>query len=543
MNTDLENYGTTTSPRRAFQGGGRCARLFLAIAGLALATAKGEVRVQSFGGNNHGSADLSYSTGGGLALGSQTGGGAQTYSPDNLPGHQLFTTQVTVSNTALLTRATADLPRGLLRSATAVDDSGGTAIMGSGAQVLDEITFNNTTGQPATITVSWRVEGALTVPNGSTFSRASYHHDLILTGPGVIARFEGRATMNNDPKSNTAEFNSTGWESSSIEPINQHFGGVRCTGTLLLPGGERTLNLSGLIETGVSSNAVASADFGNTAALTFTLPQGVSFTSRDGVLKTGSRMVNISTRAHVLSGDSVAIGGFIVTGTVPKRVIIRGIGPSLGALGVTGVLSDPTLELVRNGVVLAANDNWRETQESEIVATGIPPGDNLEAAIVRTLDPGSYTAILRGKNNGTGIGLVEVYDLQASADSRLANISTRAVVEAGDNVLIGGIIGGGNGSQPRVLIRAIGPSLANFGVPNALQDPLLELHDSNGALINSNNDWQSDHQAEIQATGLAPTNPLESAILATLLPTNYTAIIRGANNSTGVALVEAYHLQ
>jgi hypothetical protein len=286
------------------------------------------------------------------------------------------------------------------------------------------------------------------------------------------------------------------------------------------------------------------ADFGNTVGLAVEVPPGVSFTSQSGaLLSAGSRMVNIASRADVLGGDSVAIAGFIVTGNVPKKVIVRGIGPSLSAFGVSGALADSTLELNQNGSVLATNDNWRDAHESEIQATGLAPSNNLESAIVATLDPGSYTAVLRGKNNGTGIGLIEVYDLQPSVDSKLANISTRAFVEAGDNVLIGGIIGGGNGSQPKVLIRAIGPSLTPLGVANALQDPLLELHDNNGALILSNDNWQSDHQAEIQATGLAPTDIHESAILTTLLPTNYTAIVKGANNTSGVGLVEVYHIQ
>jgi hypothetical protein len=161
---------------------------------------------------------------------------------------------------------------------------------------------------------------------------------------------------------------------------------------------------------------------------------------------------------------------------------------------------------------------------------------------VQTLDPGSYTAILRGNSGATGVGLVEVYDLESTLNSRLANISTRAFVDVGDNVLIGGIIGGGNGSQPKVLIRAIGPSLTDAGVANALQDPVLELRDINGALVTSNDDWQSDQEAEIEATGIPPSDPQESAIVATLLPTNYTAIVRGANDTTGVALVEVYHL-
>jgi hypothetical protein len=256
-------------------------------------------------------------------------------------------------------------------------------------------------------------------------------------------------------------------------------------------------------------------------------------------------MVNIASRAKLLGGDNVAIGGFIVTGNVPKKVIIRGIGPSLKALGVPGAMDDPTLELkdLSHNVLLATNDNWGDTQQTEIQNSGIAPSNNLESAIIRTLDPGSYSATLRGKNDAQGIGVVEIYDLDSTADSKLANISTRAFVDGGDNVLIGGIIGGGNGSQPKVVIRAIGPSLTPAGVPNALQDPVLELHDKNGTTIATNNDWQSDQKDAIQATGVAPSNAKESAIVATLQPTNYTAIVKGANNSSGVALVEVYHVQ
>lgn len=263
--------------------------------------------------------------------------------------------------------------------------------------------------------------------------------------------------------------------------------------------------------------------------------------------QSGSRLVNISTRADVLTGTSVAIGGFIVTGTAPKKVIIRGIGPSLASQGVTGALADPTLELhhtdsAGSDTILAKNNDWKESQQSDIEATTIPPSDDKEAAIVATLDPGSYTAVLRGNGSSTGIGLVEIYDLAASADSKLANISTRALIEAGDNVLIGGIIGGGNGSQPKVLIRGIGPSLGSAGVNNALQDPVLELRDKQGQLVVSNDDWQSDQKAEIEASGVAPSDSRESAIVATLQPTNYTAIVRGKGSDAGVGLVEVYHL-
>jgi pimeloyl-ACP methyl ester carboxylesterase len=255
----------------------------------------------------------------------------------------------------------------------------------------------------------------------------------------------------------------------------------------------------------------------------------------------GSNLLNISTRLNVQTGDNVLIGGFIITGTDPKRVIVRGIGPSLG---LQGVLADPTLELHEPDGTVVTNDNWRDTQEQEIIDTTIPPTNDLESAIVATLNPGPYTVIVAGKNGGTGIGVVEAYDLDQAANSQLANISTRGFVETSDNVMIGGfIIGGGGGGNSTIVVRGIGPSLTAGGVAGALQDPTLELHDSNGAIIASNDDWMdsADKQAIID-DGLAPTNDKESALLATLAPGAYTAIVGGVNNTTGVGLVEAYNL-
>ena len=258
-------------------------------------------------------------------------------------------------------------------------------------------------------------------------------------------------------------------------------------------------------------------------------------------------LLNISTRLRVLAGDKVLIGGFIITGSDPKKVIIRGIGPSLSGVGVT--LQDPMLELHQGTATIAFNDDWKEHQ-AEVEATGVPPTNDLESAIVVTLSPGAYTAILEGKNNGTGVGVVEVYDLSQAANSKLANISTRGFVDTGNNVMIGGLIvsGGIGGGSARVIVRAIGPSLGAAGLQNALQDPNLELHDASGTTIASNDNWKirpdgSSQQGEIEATAIPPTSDLESALVQTLGPGNYTAIVRGANNTTGIAVVEAYTLQ
>lgn len=245
---------------------------------------------------------------------------------------------------------------------------------------------------------------------------------------------------------------------------------------------------------------------------------------------------NISTRLRVETGDDVLIGGFIVTGTQPKKIIARAIGPSLP---VTGKLLDPFLELHgSSGDLIASNDNWRSDQEAEIRATGIPPANDSESAIVMTLDPDSYTAIVKGAQGGSGVALVEVYDLDSSVDSKLANISTRGLVQNDDNVLIGGFIV--VGTEPaQTLLRAIGPSLPLSG---ALADPTLELHDKDGTTIASNDNWRSDQEADIIATGISPKKNAESAILVTLAPDSYTAIVRGKDNTKGLALVEVYQL-
>ena len=258
----------------------------------------------------------------------------------------------------------------------------------------------------------------------------------------------------------------------------------------------------------------------------------------------GSQPLNISTRLRVQTGENVMIGGFIITGNVPKKVIIRAIGPSLQQAGVSGALADPVMELrSASGALITSNDDWKENQRAEIESTGIPPQNDLESAIVRTLPAGSYTAIVRGKNAGTGVGLVEVYDLDTPADSRLVNISTRGFVETGSNVMIGGFILGNHSAPARVIVRAIGPSLSQAGISGALADPTLELRDTNGELVRSNNNWRDTQQADIQGTGIPPQHDLESAIIADLPPSPYTAVARGVNDTTGVGLVEVYHLQ
>jgi len=259
-------------------------------------------------------------------------------------------------------------------------------------------------------------------------------------------------------------------------------------------------------------------------------------------LTQAARLSNISTRADVGTGDSVLIAGFIVSGTQAKPILIRGLGPSLANSNVPFVLADPILELHDStGTIILSNDDWKDTQRDAIEATGLAPTDDAEAVVVAQAVPGAYTIILRGVDEGVGNGLLELYDLDSSLDSRLLNLSSRGRVLTGDSAMIGGFIVEGAESGD-ILIRAIGPSLTQFGIADALSDPLLELHDKDGLLIVSNDDWKETQQAQIEATGLAPTDDRESAILATLSPDSYTAIVRGKNDTTGVALVEVYNI-
>lgn len=247
---------------------------------------------------------------------------------------------------------------------------------------------------------------------------------------------------------------------------------------------------------------------------------------------------------RVGTGDNVGIGGFIITGNSAKHVLIRAIGPSLTQSGVPNALADPVLELYHSGPFpIAFNNNWRDTQEASIKATGIPPVNDLESAIDATLAPGNYTAIVRGNNNATGVALVEVYDLDQAA-GKLANISTRAFVSTGNDIAIAGFILGNQGGSDRVVIRGIGPSLTSSGVTNPLPNPTLELRNGDGTLLVANNDWQDDpvQAAKLIAAGLAPSNKLESGIAATLPPGHYTALLAGENDATGIGLIEIYDL-
>jgi PKD repeat protein len=279
------------------------------------------------------------------------------------------------------------------------------------------------------------------------------------------------------------------------------------------------------------------------ATLTVKDSQGLQSANVASVpIKVAAQLLNLSTRLRVQPGDNALIGGFIIRGTEQKKLVLRGIGPSLN---VPGKLDDPVIQLFNGaGANIGGNDDWKSDQQN-VESTGLAPTDDRESALVVTLDPGAYTVVMRGKNNSSGIGVVEMYDVGLEANARLANVSSRGFIATGDNILIGGFFAGPQtAAVTGVVFRAIGPSLSAFNVPGPMQDPTIEIHNRDGDLIASNDDWETNQKADIEAVGLAPSDSRESAILLrNFEPGPYTAIVRGKNNSTGVGLVEIYDVQ
>jgi uncharacterized protein YkwD len=258
-------------------------------------------------------------------------------------------------------------------------------------------------------------------------------------------------------------------------------------------------------------------------------------------------LANISTRLRMQNSGDVLIGGMIAQGSAPKKVIIRALGPTLTDLGLAGALPDPTLELFQGNTSVATNDNWRNSnQQVEIQNSGLAPGRDAEPAIIATLSPNqNYTAVVRGKNGQFGVAVVDAFDLDQAAPSKLANISTRGFVGVDDDVMIAGVIvGPTGGGSINVLVRALGPTLTGFGVPGALANPTVDLVNSSGTVIRSNDNWKNDpsQMALIQAANLAPQHDAEAALVQALTPGAYTAIVRGVSRTTGVGLVEAYNI-
>jgi hypothetical protein len=286
--------------------------------------------------------------------------------------------------------------------------------------------------------------------------------------------------------------------------------------------------------------------YGQSAEISATSPEGINLDVIGYDLVTGNSggggvIGNISTRLPVGTGNNILIAGFQVTGNSPKQLVVRALGPSLAQFGLTNVLPDTTLELHDStGAIVATNDDWQDASNAQAIPTVLRPGNGLESAILTTLDRGAYTAVLRGYNNDTGIGLVEVYDTSVGSGSQLGNISTRGFVQTGDNVMIAGLVVQSHNKQ--IVVRALGPTLTGFGVTDALPDPTLSLYDANGALIIFNDDWKDSQESAIDSTGLSPRSDLESAIAGTISPGSYTAVVRGFEDATGNALVEVYGL-
>ena len=255
-------------------------------------------------------------------------------------------------------------------------------------------------------------------------------------------------------------------------------------------------------------------------------------------------LANISTRAFVQTENHILIGGFIISGIGPKSVLLRAIGPTLSNFNVPNPLQDPILSLHTATMEIANNDNWQTDANALQIPANLAPTDSRESALLTTLQPGQYTAIVSGKDATSGVGLVEVYDLDNSSSVKLSNLSTRGVVQTGDFVMIGGFISAGSpGTSIQVLVRAIGPSLAQFGITDFLADPSLQLINGDGMTIGSNDNWKDTQQIDIQATGKPPTDDRESAVILTLAPAPCTAIVSGSNGTSGIALVEVYTLE
>src|SRR5437764_5051024 len=261
------------------------------------------------------------------------------------------------------------------------------------------------------------------------------------------------------------------------------------------------------------------------------------------VASASAKLSNISTRALVQTGNNVLISGFIIAGSGNKSILVRTLGPTLSSFGIADALANPFLELHNSaGAIITSNNDWGSAANAQSIPANLRPPNNLESAILASLAPGKYTAVISDVNSTTGVALGEVYDLDTAAGAILSNISTRGFVATGNQVMIGGFIVQGSAMQ-KVLVRVLGPTLTGFGVTGALANPTLELRDVNGNLIDSNDNWKSTNQIAIMATGLQPPNDLESAILRILNAGNYTVIVRGVNSTTGVALFEVYTLQ
>ena len=254
-----------------------------------------------------------------------------------------------------------------------------------------------------------------------------------------------------------------------------------------------------------------------------------------------ARLGNIASRGPVRLDDEVMIGGLVIGGSATKQVVVRARGPSMTQMGVPNVLADPQLQLFSGTSLLAENDNWQDYSLAEQIPVNLMPTESREAAILITLAPGPYTAIVSGVGRTQGVGIVEVFEVADTGVTRLINIATRGFVGTGDDVLIGGVIIGGTETKT-LTFRALGPSMEALGVAGAIADPVLELLDVNGVLIATNDNWQDDVNVSQLRADLQPTDTREAVLTRTLTPGNYTAIVRGVNSTVGVGIIEVFDL-
>ncbi len=399
------------------------------------------------------------------------------------------------------------------------------------------VSGSTTVTPDATNQVTIAISGTYSANAGDLFSLAyNFVADLNTAAP-VAYTANGSATISGI----TVPFHGMG----TIMPGLNNYSGVELAPFAFFFPDSGDFSASLVLDFGSSGGTLAAAP----GTLDVTIQQiDVKLDPTPATLQAPSQLLNISTRLNVGTGDNVLIGGFIITGINPKQIALRAIGPSLAGANVPDPLADPMLELRDStGASIAMNDNWMDlSQEDQTTLTdnNLAPADAAESALVQTLDPGGYTAIVRGAGATTGVALVEAYDIGAVAtDSKVANISTRGFVETSDNVMIGGLIlGAGGGAFSTVIVRGIGPSLADAGVPDVLADPFLALHNGDGDLIDSNDNWMDDpNMQQVSDAGLAPNDPNESALFEILPQGAYTAILSGVGGTTGNGLVEAYN--
>lgn len=406
------------------------------------------------------------------------------------------------------------------------------ATLAQGADCVINLTFTPTAlgARTGSIVIT---SDAVSSPNTITLSGTGVASPWVTLSPTAVSF--GAQNVGSSSAAQTVVLTNTGTATLNLSSIaaTGDFAVTNTCGSGLGAGGSCSLSITFRpTATGIRSGAIAITS--NAAGS----PHSVSLSGGTGVAS-ATRLVNLSTRGQVLTSDNVMIGGFVVGGSTPKKVLVRAVGPTLANYGVTGVLADPTLQLFSGPTAIASNDDWGSASNSaEIQATGLAPVNAKESAILTTLNPGAYTAIVWGVAGGTGVGIVEVFELD-NPDVPFVNISTRGQVLTGDNVMIGGFVIQGDSSKT-VLIRAVGPNLANYGVTGVLANPTLQLF-SGSTAIAGNDDWGSAaNAAAIAATGLAPVNPLESAILITLQPGAYTAIVSGVGGGIGVGIVEVF---